>query len=116
MIIFVSRGMSSIEPSGLPLVETSLPALAILGIIAQLPTRYSPDGLAVSLGAEQRIGVAGWTLERVLGAEADMEETTVKQLILDLCGRGLVEVSETRRLVATEAGHAMWHAHERTAT
>ncbi|MGI8494255.1 MAG: hypothetical protein ACR2L1_02935 [Pyrinomonadaceae bacterium] len=31
-------------------------AIALLGIITELPTRYSPDALAASLGAERGTG------------------------------------------------------------
>ena len=89
--------------------ETKLPAisLALLGIVAELPTRYSPDALAASVGTE-RIGLAGWIIDRQLGTEADLDEETVKLHIADLCEEEFVRLNETRRLIATDEGEKMW--------
>lgn len=52
-----SRVLSSVEkPNQQP--ELTDEAVAILGIITELPSRYNPDGLAASIGSE-RVGLAG---------------------------------------------------------
>lgn len=101
-------------PAEIPLTKESLPkielpevAAALLGIIAELPSRYSPDGLAVSVGAE-RVGLAGWIIDNRLGRDAEPDEETVKLAIASLCERGLVGITETRRLKATEMGAQLW--------
>ena len=81
--------------------------LAILGIVVELPNRYHPDGLAASVGHE-RIGLAGWIIDRRLGTEFEPDEESVRLAISDLCERGLIEITETRRLAATETGAALW--------
>lgn len=91
-------------PSEIELPEETI---AILGIITELPTRYSPDGLAASVGKE-RVGLAGWIIDRRLGASAEPDEETVKLAIGDLCERGLIRITETRRLEATETGAQFW--------
>jgi len=82
-------------------------AAAILGIIAELPTRYNPDGLVASVG-EERAGLAGWIIDRRLGENAEPDEETVRLAIADLCERKLIRISETRRLAATEEGARLW--------
>lgn len=89
--------------------ETALTNLsaALLGIIADLPTRYSPDSLAASLGLD-RIGLAGWIIDRRLGAETEFDEETIKLAIADLCEWKLVHITGMRRLEATERGARLW--------
>lgn len=70
-------------------------AIALLGIITELPTRYSPDALAASLGAE-RVGLAGWIIDRRLGKDAESDEEEVKMAINSLCERNFVRITETR--------------------
>ena len=82
-------------------------SMALLGIVTELPTRYSPDALAVSVGSE-RVGIAGWIIDRRLGAGTDLDEETVKLAIADLCARQLVQMNETRRLTATDEGMSRW--------
>lgn len=82
-------------------------AISLLGIIAELPTRYGPDSLAVSVGQE-RVGLAGWIIDRRLGKDADPDEETIKMTIADLCERGLLQITGTRRLEATEKGSGIW--------
>ena len=82
-------------------------SLALLGIVSELPTRYSPDALAASVGSE-RVGIAGWIIDRRLGADTDLDEETVKLAIADLCVRELVQINETRRLTATDEGIKWW--------
>lgn len=86
----------------------SAPALALLGIVTELAGRYSPDRLAASVGSE-RVGLAGWIIDRVLGAETDLDEDTVKLEVAGLCERGLVSLTAARRLEATELGTLLWH-------
>jgi hypothetical protein len=82
-------------------------AASILGIVTELPSRYSPFQLSVSLGAE-RVGLAGWIVDNRVGKDAQLDEETVKMSIADLCERGLLRITETRRLTATEAGREVW--------
>ncbi|GAC1401492.1 MAG: hypothetical protein NVSMB56_16590 [Pyrinomonadaceae bacterium] len=82
-------------------------SLALLGIITELPTRYSPDQLAVSIGSE-RIGLAGWIVDRLLGTDVDLDETVVKLEVAELCARDLVRITATRRLEATAEGARLW--------
>lgn len=82
-------------------------ALTMLGIVAELPTRYTPDALAASVGAD-RIGLAGWIIDRRLGADAELDEETVKITIADLCERQFLQLNETRRLIATDQGIELW--------
>ncbi len=70
-------------------------SLALLGIVSELPTRFSPDALAVSIGSS-RVGMAGWIIDRRLGADADLYE------------RQFVQMNETRRLIATSEGIKCW--------
>ena len=82
-------------------------AIAILGIITELPTRYSPDALAASVGAE-RVGLAGWIIDRRLGKEAEPDEEEIKMAINSLCERKLVGITDSRRLKSTVAGEKLW--------
>jgi hypothetical protein len=82
-------------------------AIALLGIITELPTRYSPDALAASLGAE-RVGLAGWIIDRRLGSGAEPDEEEVKMAINRLCEENLVRITETRRLESTLTGERLW--------
>ncbi len=82
-------------------------AIALLGIITELPTRYSPDALAASLGAD-RVGLAGWIIDRRLGTDAEPDEEEVKMAINSLCERNLVRITETRRLESTAIGERLW--------
>lgn len=89
--------------------EFTLPEIALLGIITELPTRYHPDGLAVSVGSKARVGLAGWIVDRTLGADADLDEESAKLAIADLCERNLVRITATRRLEATAEGERLWN-------
>jgi len=96
-----------------PPVDAGLSAssLALLGIICELPARYSPDRLAVSIGAD-RVGLAGWIIDRLLGADADLDEASAKAKIAWLCQHGLVGITPTRRLEANEVGGKIWQKHK----
>jgi hypothetical protein len=83
------------------------PAIALLGVVTELTGRYSPDRLAVSAGSE-RVGLAGWIIDQVLGAETDLDEDTVKLGISELVERGLVSLNAGRRLEATGSGARLW--------
>lgn len=91
-------------------VELSAAGLALLGIITELPSRYYPEQLAASTG-EDRVGLAGWIIDRMLGEDADLDEATVKLEIAGLCESGLVRITRTRRLEANESGIDTWHIH-----
>jgi hypothetical protein len=90
--------------AGGALSETSL---ALLGIIAELPSRYGPEQLAASVG-EDRVGLAGWIIDRLLGPKADVDEETARNEIAGLCESGLVRTTPTRRLEASEEGRGLW--------
>jgi len=83
------------------------PAFALLGVVTELSGRYSPERLAVSAGSE-RVGLAGWIIDRALGAEADLDENAAKLAIAELCEGGLVKLNGARRLEATDAGARLW--------
>ncbi len=83
-------------------------AIALLGIITELPTRYSPDALAASLGGAERVGLAGWIIDRRLGEDAEPDEEEIKIAINSLCERKFVGITETRRLKSTAAGERLW--------
>lgn len=85
----------------------STPALALLGVVTELAGRYSPERLAVSAGSE-RVGLAGWIIDRALGTETDIDEDTAKLELAELCERGLVTINAARRLEATAAGARLW--------
>jgi len=82
-------------------------ARALLGIVAELPTRYSPDSLAVSLEAA-RTGLAGWIIDQRLGKDAELDEETVKLAIADLCEQKLLQITDMHRLEATPNGIRLW--------
>ena len=90
-----------------PQHELDAVAASLLGIVAELPTRYSPGQLAVSLGGD-RVGLAGWIADAHLGRDAELDEETVKMTIADLCERGYLRTTATRRLEATETGTQIW--------
>jgi hypothetical protein len=94
------------------LSDLSAASSAILGIVSQLPNRYSPEQLSVSVGAD-RVGIAGWIVDRFLGRETDFDEETAKLVISDLCERRLMRMTEYRRLEATEQGFKIWKQLER---
>jgi hypothetical protein len=85
----------------------SVSSIALLGIITELPTRYHPDQLAVSLGFD-RVGMAGWIVDRILGSDVDLDEASAKLGIADLCELNFVTITETRRLEATAKGADLW--------
>lgn len=84
------------------------PAIALLGVVTELAGVYSPNRLVASAGSE-RVGLAGWIIDRMLGAETDVDEETAKLGIAELCERGLVRLDAEQRLEATEAGALLWH-------
>lgn len=83
------------------------PAVALLGIMTELAGRYSPERLAVSAGSE-RVGLAGWIIDRTLGPETDIDEDMAKLEIAELCERGLARLDAWHRLEATESGALLW--------
>lgn len=88
-------------------VDLQKAGLALLGVVSELGGRYSPEQLAVSVGSE-RIGLAGWIIDRVLGTEADIDEANAKAAIAELCEQRLLRLSATRRLEATMQGLQVW--------
>lgn len=91
--------------------DLSTASLALLGIITELPSRYSPERLAVCVG-DDRVGLAGWIIDRVLGEETEIDESSAKLEIAGLCQRGLVSISPSRRLEANESGRSIWQKHK----
>jgi hypothetical protein len=89
--------------------ELTAVAYALLGIVTELAGRYSPEQLAVSVGSE-RVGLAGWLIDRVLGAAADVDEASARLAIAALCERQLIGLSPSRRLAATASGERLWRA------
>jgi hypothetical protein len=81
--------------------------LALLGVIAELPSRYGPERLAASSG-EDRVGLAGWVIDRVLGPEAEVDEDAAKEAIATLCAHGLVRLTPERRLETSPEGREAW--------
>lgn len=87
--------------------ELNPPVTALLGVVTELTGRYSPERLSVSANSE-RVGIAGWIIDQVLGAEADLDEDTAKLGIAELLERRLISLNAARRLEATESGVRLW--------
>ncbi|MBK8316212.1 MAG: ribonuclease D [Acidobacteria bacterium] len=96
-----------IEPSVVVDGELAASALALLGIVVELSGRYSPEQLAASTGSE-RIGMAGWIIDNLIGSEADIDENTARDDISMLTERGLITLSLSRRLETTSLGEITW--------
>jgi ribonuclease D len=107
----IAENETMIEMRALQAGELDQAALALLGVIAELHGRYSPEQLAASVGSE-RIGLAGWIMDQTLGVEIDVDEASARQVIADLCTTGLTHITLTRRLEATEAGAQRWQAYK----
>lgn len=90
-----------------PPAKLALPSLALLGIVSKLPGRYGPEQLAVSVGAD-RVGLAGWIVDRTLGGAADFDETEARMEIANLFERSLIKLSVTGRLEPTREGEEIW--------
>jgi hypothetical protein len=86
-------------------------AFALLGVIAELGGRYSPEHLVASICAE-RIGLAGWVIDHTLGVGADIDEVSAKLEIAALIDKGLARLSLSRKLEATIAGAKFWADHK----
>src|SRR5215471_6478489 len=86
-------------------------AFAMLGVIAELGGRYSPDHLIASVRAE-RVGLAGWIIDHTLGADADIDELIARQEIAALIAKGFAHLSLSRKLEATAAGLKFWTDHK----
>ncbi len=71
-------------------LELSSESLALLGIVTEFGSRYSPERLAVCVG-DDRVGLVGWLVDRVLGTDANMDEASARIEIAGLCQRGLIE-------------------------
>ncbi|HEX8149815.1 MAG TPA: hypothetical protein VF591_21725 [Pyrinomonadaceae bacterium] len=96
------------DARGLPAgEELNGAAVALLGVIVEVPSRYGPERLAASVG-EDRVGLAGWIIDRVLGAEAEIDEEVAKEAIAHLCASGLIRLTADRRLEASAEGREAW--------
>lgn len=82
-------------------------ALALLGVIVEVPSRYGPERLAASVG-EKRVGLTGWIIDQSLGSEAEIDEDVAKDAIAHLCASGLVKLTTDRRLEASAKGRETW--------
>ncbi|HEY8460840.1 MAG TPA: hypothetical protein VIM99_10695, partial [Blastocatellia bacterium] len=58
-------------------------AFALLGVIAELGGRYSPEHLVASV-RDERIGMAGWIIDHTLGADAGIDELIARHEIAAL--------------------------------
>lgn len=96
-------------PAPIPIQAGSLSptAFALLGVVAELPERYGPEQLAASVG-EERIGLAGWIIDRILGFDAELDEAVARNEIAALCEIGLLRNTPLRRLEASEEGAQLW--------
>ena len=90
-----------------PGVEPGGVELALLGVIVEVPSRYGPERLAASVG-EDRVGLAGWVIDRVLGPEAEVDEGAAREAIARLSGSGLIRLTADRRLEASTEGREAW--------
>lgn len=106
-IVLSKERKDELQEINLPAQYLPAPLVALLGIISELPSRYSPNQLAVSVG-QDRIGLAGWIVDRTLGKDADFDEDNARLAIADLFERQLITLTETRRLEATEDGTQTW--------
>jgi hypothetical protein len=79
----------------------------LLGVVTELTGRHSSDSLAVSAGNE-RVGLAGWIIDRVVGVETDIGGDTAKIGIAELLERELISLNMSRRLEATGSGMYLW--------
>lgn len=84
--------------------DLSLVENVLLAVIDKLPARFGPEQLAVSVGADVRVGIAGWIIDSAIGRNADIDEETARLAIGNLCERGLVILTPARRLEAIERG------------
>jgi hypothetical protein len=62
----------------------------------------------VSVGSVQRVGLAGWIIDKTLGRDTDLDEETAKLEIADLLERDLVKITTMRRLEVTKEGAHLW--------
>lgn len=83
------------------------PAIALLGVVTEMAGRYSPERLAVSVDSN-RVGLAGWIIDQVLGSETDIDEDSAKLEMAELCEQNLVRLNAARWLEATESGARLW--------
>jgi hypothetical protein len=88
-------------------------AFALLGVIAELGGRYSPEHLVASVCAE-RAGLAGWIIDHTLGRSADIDEVVAKREIAALVDKRLARLGLSRKLEATIAGAKLWADHKPT--
>ena len=95
------------DATGFESSELTEEAIALLGIISELPTRYSPGSLAASAGS-RRVGLMGWIIDRKLGSDAEPDEESIKMAISRLTDKSLIEITESGRLKATPAGEDLW--------
>ncbi|MGH9766481.1 MAG: hypothetical protein ACREAB_03525, partial [Blastocatellia bacterium] len=86
-------------------------ALALLGVITELGGRYSPEHLVASAGSD-RVGLAGWIIDHTLDVNGYIDADIAKQQIAALRESGLVRLSPSRKLEATNSGAKFWQDHK----
>ena len=57
------------------------------------------------------MGLAGWIVNRVLGRQADVDESAAKESVAELCRLGLANVTPTRWLEARKGGRVWRRKH-----
>ncbi len=71
---------------------------AIVEIVATFPGRYSSRQLAASISAE-RTGMIGWTLDRIIGPDSQIDESTASSAITLLIDQEVFGVDINNRLI-----------------
>jgi hypothetical protein len=104
----LERQTDSLQANNASTFDLSTSSTAVLGIVSELPTRYGTEQLSVSVGKD-RVGLAGWIIDSMIGKEADFDEGTARLVIADLLDRKLIKLTETQRLEATPKGINMWN-------
>jgi hypothetical protein len=104
----LNRQTNLLQATNASTFDLSTSSTAVLGIISELPTRYGPEQLSVSVGKD-RVGLTGWIIDCTIGKEADFDEGTARLVIADLLERELIKLTETQRLEATPKRIDMWH-------
>lgn len=96
----INKEITQVGVSGVETSSDELSAIekVLLEVIKKLPDRFGPEQLAVSVGAEVRVGVAGWVIDSAIGKDSDIDEETAKLAIGNLCERKLMILTPARRL------------------
>lgn len=93
-------------PITLPNCIDSL-GLAALGLVVKKPNYYSPTSLVVAIGNE-RSGLAGWIVNTLLGATAEVEDQDARHSIAALLKLDLIRLDSYGRCEASTEGANLW--------